>query len=242
MSKIMIASLIRDREEILPIFLESLYNLEYDKSKIELLFIINNCSTNKPYNILSQFKIDNYDKYKSITLIVKNFENPPLNNRKVVGRDQLYINLAILRNIIIDCFIASDCDYLFEIDSDILCDSNTLNKLLSHNKDCVSALVRNSESLRAYNFMFYSKYNDRYYRKNIKLNGLIEADLIGAITLFSKQSLLNSRYSSETSGEDEGLCKCLIKQGFKLFVDCNLKTRHIYNIDKFLKNGETLNA
>ena len=52
------------------------------------------------------------------------------------GMDALIHN----RNIIRDHFLTHDFDYLFSLDSDVICEPDAIEKLLQHNKDIVSGI------------------------------------------------------------------------------------------------------
>jgi cellulose synthase/poly-beta-1,6-N-acetylglucosamine synthase-like glycosyltransferase len=149
----------RNREWILNDFLNCVTSLNYPKELITIFTIIND-STDKTKSILYDFKLKNQQFYNKITIKEVNYNTPIYDQertgvkeitqyhysngqKKVKVRDDIklvYENLGKLRNSIIHNV---DTDYLLSVDSDIMFEPETLNRLLKHGKDYVSALICN---------------------------------------------------------------------------------------------------
>jgi GT2 family glycosyltransferase len=155
---------------------------------------------------------------------------------------EVYKGLAKLRNHLIH---KTTSDYVFSVDTDIMFGSNILHKLLSHNKDMVSALICNGYMLKEIcNPYIYpnvlNRLNDAYiHLKDYEGKGLIECDLTGAISLMSSKLVKSgAEYGFSTFGEDAEFCNSAQKLGFKLYCDTSTKATHIMNkeyLDLYLK-------
>ena len=134
--RVMIASPIRNREEILPEYFNSVKNIEWDKDFIELFWVINN-SNQKTIDLFDNFMDENKKSYSFLRYNVINFENPTDINADRTGKDlyRCFENLAILRNMILDMAKERGVDYLLFWDSDILVEPHFLKTLISHDLD-----------------------------------------------------------------------------------------------------------
>lgn len=149
MKKILISCPVSNRDWILPYYLNHIYDIEYDKSMIDIYWIVNNCSKkDKTLDMLRDFKKKHKNKYNSITIEIynskiifdKNFQDSRV---KHIRDEKTYKWLAKLRNKILKKAISLNCDYLLSVDSDILVKPDILNRLLEHDKDIVSSLIYN---------------------------------------------------------------------------------------------------
>ena len=93
---ITIGSLIRNREWILPLFLEHILKIDYDKKLITLHFIINN-SIDQSQHILEQFKSEHDSSYRIIK--IETIDNPDL------GMDYLKEKFKMLYKSSYDIFL-----------------------------------------------------------------------------------------------------------------------------------------
>jgi len=232
---ILIGSLIHNREWILPTFLEHLKALNYDKKHISICFIVNNCVDNS-FDILREFQKENEEEYRDIIIKINNFErvlNDDRMNRRIKDNEmQTYNILKKLRSDMIKIFYEGDYDYFFSVDSDILLNSEDLNMLIESNKDAVAGLIQNHETIKeAKNFLFLC--GDSFYRSHdFKIpNECFEVGLTGAVILFS-QNIFTFGYidymGEKFMSEDEEFCyKLIFKNGISLFVNPNVKPKHI---------------
>jgi len=202
-STVTIGTLVRDREFVLPLFLEHIYKINYDKNKIDILFLVNNSKDNS-YKILKEFKKKYINEYNSIRIEFKTFKNMPQDER-TTKREKIYPFLAELRNMLWG--LVNNTDYLFSVDSDILItNTEILNKLISHKKHVISGLICNG--FQDFIKNPYDRYNSGYFSSNegwkslslAMINNLkrkqidvIDVDLTGAICLFDKEIYQNSK-------------------------------------------------
>jgi glycosyltransferase involved in cell wall biosynthesis len=98
-----------NREWSLPQVLDSVYHLEYDKTSIRLCFVDNE-STDGTMGIIEEFRAEHGDEYESIVVVVAKS------------------NISRARNIAFEK--AAGTDYIFCLDSDILVQPDTINRLL----------------------------------------------------------------------------------------------------------------
>lgn len=242
--KIMISAPVRNRYEILDHYLNSIKNIDYDKSQIDLYWIINN-SSNKVMDILNKFIDENKSDYNSIGYDVFDFNEVCAINadRSGINRELFYKNVAVLRNKIIERAKSNSSDYLLFWDTDILAPKNILKELLCKNKDCIAGLVKNHPMMDAYNFLHYSKERDMFVRKhdfNFNSKNLIKVDLTGALILLSKKAIESGKYYSCKSGEDEGFARCMMENQIDMWIAPELRCQHIYDIRLFLERGITI--
>jgi hypothetical protein len=232
---IMIAAPVRDREWILPDYLEKIYNLDYPKDKIALRFLIND-SKDKSDDILVDFKNKHASEYRDITLYRVNL-GAVEDGRKAREEKGIFDNLAKLRN---QCFGLLDGEeWILSIDTDILADPKLLRQLLSHDKLCVCALVKNSPS-KIYNIMELfetskvkmkgsmlekmkakggiPKYMARHIQ-DFKFSELIQVGVLGACCLYHKNIATTCDFKHHVQGEDIGFCIEAKEFGYPLFCD-----------------------
>ena len=232
---IMIGSPIRNREKILNEYLESIYNIDYPKESIHLYWIINN-SNSEVKNIIKNFKEKNEHLYASIGYSIVNTDCAVKDiNCCRLGFDQIkfYDTVSDLRNRMRSHFLQSGADFLFSIDSDVLVTPDSLRKLISHNKDCVAGLVKNNPFKNDFNYLSFNKELKRFYRKiNTESCGIIKVDLTGAAVLLSRDILSRCFYYVGKSGSDEGFALEAMNNGFEMFVDCDLRFQHVYDVEK----------
>ena len=238
--RVMIFAPVHQREWVLPYYLRNLYNIDYEKNKIRILWIVNNC-TDKSFDLLQEFKNRHEDEYESIDIQVW--------NNSVIGkpveleeyRDTNYSNnfvyswLSELRNRGNLEYIRRDCDYLFSCDSDILVKPDILKGLMSLDKDYVAGLIYNgyevSGSFWKYPNILRKKseisyeHVSNYHTKN-KI-GLITCDFTGALFLAKSKILPYYNFSPDRMGEDLPACKSLQNNGIELFASCDHYSQHI---------------
>jgi hypothetical protein len=221
MKKVFICSPVRNREWILNRFISHLKEMYVDDNIIiEYCFLINDCEDNSEKILLDNgFRVIKYDNLHSTT------------ESHLRGKYS-YSHLANLRNILVEEFIKSDCDYFFSVDSDILVPKNGLTKLIDNNRDICSMILCNQPGKigkRAHNIMNYDVKDSKY--KHIlswEKDSIIEVDLTGAVYLVKRSVLEDGvRYGFDPIGEDAIFCKQAKIKGYKLFCDTSLKPIHV---------------
>lgn len=240
-NKVMISCPIRNRGKIVDTYLSKIKKLNYDLKNIILYFVLNNSEDNTEEKLL-KFKNENDYLFNDIIIDKKDECGGIVYDRNEMRKLAMYDRLSKLRNIIIQKAIELNVDYLFSVDSDILISQDSLIRLIEHNKDVVSAVVKNCNCDNHYNYMFYNKIRKRFERNKFKFSdkGLIKVDLTGACVLISKKALQFAKYYSRPSGEDEGFALEMMKNNISMYVDTNLKMQHIYNIEDYVIYGVTL--
>jgi glycosyltransferase involved in cell wall biosynthesis len=151
-------------------------------------------------------------------------------------------NIDQIRNLI--AHWATRYDYLFSVDSDIAMPSDTLKKLLAHDKDIVTGMyiqrIPGTHELEIYG------YGGRMSYDQLKDRGLVEIDGCGFGCVLVKSEVFNAVgypqfvYHSaidhkDTISEDTDFCKKAKDKGFRVFVDTSIKCGHKghawYNVD-----------
>lgn len=243
---------IRNRSAYIPYYLENIYSLTYDKKLISLHFLVNN-STDNSEQLLLNFKSQHEHEYRKI--IIEHFQKKhykPEDERTNDARlSSIYKHLVNLRNTLLSR--VGDSDFLFSVDSDIMLQPNTLNKLLSAQKDAVAGLIYNGyleypESYWKYpnilnlNQVGEFEHISNWYIKNasnLKESKLIPVDGTGAIILLSNKICKETQYSYNQQGEDMGWSLDCKRKGYQLYCDISAFAHHLMSeqmLDKYIKN------
>lgn len=222
MIKVMIGCPVRNRAWILPSYLDCLQKLDKRLFEVRYCFIINDCSDASP-RILTEFA---RQKPQCVTLIRKNHHSPGGFRR---GEYNLS-HLAQLRNLLLQAFLESDCDYLFSLDSDILVPENTLNQLLQDQCDIISALVCNGHEIGdpgIYNILQRGREGNYLHIRDFPRDKVFPVDCTGAACLIRRAVIeAGVRYSGLRGGEDIGFCEAAITRGFNIFCDGRVECLH----------------
>ena len=149
-------------------------------------------------------------------------------------------NIDQIRNLIAD-WVVKGYDYLFSVDSDIAFEPDTLQKLLSHNKDVVSGLYIQRKH-REHILELY-EHNDRGGVSNIpyekiKEKGLVEIAGCGFGCVLVKAEVFReigypqfAYYDAldhrNTISEDVDFCRKALNKNFKIYADTSIKCKHI---------------
>jgi len=222
---IMIGCPIQGREYVIDRYLTSLYNLEFDKSVLHVVFLVNGPDIEETLKKIWRFKSKFGHEYHKFD--VKILKHDYADRR---SGDRQYATIAEIRNKWLELRNDED-EYVFSIDSDVLVPPHALIQLLSHNKLIISASVKN------YECEFFSVYN---YRGPIEnglevlepTGGLIEVGMTGACYLIHKDVLNRGvNYGFHEKGEDIYFCEKARKMGFQIFADTGLITEHIMEPD-----------
>ena len=256
----------RNRGSFLPTFLDCIYNLEYPKHLLSIITVVND-SNDDSEKILQQFKKQHEHEYKRISIRTYDLGTPTYDSnrysiitpkiiqgkhgQRVIKQNEthkVYKNLAKHRN---SLMAKADSDFVLSVDTDIFVKPDTLNQLLSHNLDYVSAhicngyIVEKLNGRRAYDFtnaMYYDSTQNRHVHYAYETNvGLVECSNTGAVFCISKKAYKSgSQFSSDPIGEDYPFCKGLTDRGFKIYCDTNVKLAHAMDLDLLekYKRGE----
>ncbi|HHV16986.1 MAG TPA: hypothetical protein GXX58_10545 [Gelria sp.] len=223
MLKIMIGCPLRNRAWVLSRYLDCLEKLDKNAGQHQYCFIINDCSDHSP-QILAEFA---WRQPGQVRLIEKNYASPGGHRR---GQYNLG-RLAELRNLLLEAFLESDCDYLFSLDSDILAPADILTRLLADDCDIVSALVCNGHEVgdtSIYNILERGRDGSYRHIRNFPRDRVFPVDCTGAAYLIKRAVIAAGvRYSSQGGGEDIAFCERAISRGFNIFCDGRVECIHL---------------
>jgi len=225
--KVMIGCPIRDRAWILEDYLKSILNLKFPKEDIGLCFILND-STDETEDMLIQFANQFINTYDYIRVIENNL-NQIKDARIPSVRQQIYSTLSIQRNLLLQKAREEEADYLFSVDSDILFEPETLNKLIACDRDIVSAQIWNDIGGTYPNVMMYNDKGKLRHYKNFPRDEIFQCDMTGAIYLISKEVLQETdvEYQYHMLGEDIFFCERAQENGFEIWCNPLVKCKHI---------------
>lgn len=219
------------KNRVLPSYLESIRNLDYPKDKIHLAFLINN-ARDDTYDILNVFREEYLSDYREISLWnIDGLKPGYTDGDRYKKRD--YEAFAKIRNTWLS-MLSDEDDYIFSVDSDIFPTPNALKRLLSHNKELISALIYHR--LGQYNILKERLFQNKYMSITEFPRELIEVAATGAAILINRKVIDEGvRYEYHNQGEDLGFCQNARDYGFKIYCDAGLEIKH----EMGLKNEDT---
>lgn len=189
----------------LPRILESMRALDYDKKRLRICFV-DSCSTDTTVDIIESFKRDYGKDYESVVLRVERS------------------NISQARNIAFR--EAAGTDYIFFLDSDILCPPDTLKRLLaSFERDPSVGIASlpwdNRNSKRRAGFLhdaFVTPAGPHYaYKVGNGCN-------VVSMAAFSRVGFFNEKLRVHEDGE---YCYRLRREGFKIVCDYSSEGTHL---------------
>ncbi|MDD3893546.1 MAG: hypothetical protein PHU36_00780 [Syntrophomonadaceae bacterium] len=223
---ILIGCPVRNRAWILPEYLECLENIDYPADKIKFCFIVND-SIDDTEAILTEFSRRSLSPVQII--------NTPdsKNNGHQRGTYRLE-QLAKLRNLLLEKFFQSECEYLLSVDSDILVPPSIIRQLLSRDCLIISALVCNGHHINdssIYNVMQKNPVGNYQYMKDFPRDNIFRTDITGAAYLIHRSVIVTHRvyYSAKRGAEDIGFCEEARARGIPIFCDGTIECRHVMN-------------
>lgn len=221
----MIGCPIRNRAWILPEYLKSLTSLDYPAACLRYCFIVNDC-IDSTLNILRNFS---HEHPHQVEIVIQDWG---IRQTKSHLRGYYCLNhLARLRNQLLEMFLASDCHYLFSVDSDIIMPASSLKQLLADECEIVSALVCNGHEIGnagIYNILKRTSENHWVHILDFPRDRVFEVDCTGAAYLLTRNVIENYgiRYSAFQGAEDIGFCREAALQGLKIFCDGRVEGEH----------------
>lgn len=220
MPRVMIGCPVRNRGWILPRYLQHLTDLDYPLSQVEYCFVVNDCQDDTEA-ILRRFA-----RQHPVRLLYSNSSQPGGWRRGFYN----FGRLAFLRNLLLQAFLQSNCDYLFSVDSDILVPPHCLAQLVQDQVDMVSALVCNGEEIgdkECFNVLRWEG-SQLLPIRNVCRSAVFPVDCTGAVCLISRAvAEAGARYNDHWGPEDIGFCWQVQKQGFSIFCDGRIECLHI---------------
>ena len=249
---------VRSRELWLPTFLEHIYALDYPKNLISISTIVNDSSDDSEL-ILQNFKKEHEHEYNKINIKRFDMGTPTYDSdrysyiapkiiqsngiKKMITENithtKVYKNLAKHRNSLMH---RADTDFCLSIDTDIMASPDTLNRLLAAETHYISAFICNGYIMHKKNGEDPYQYtNAMYFDKTLgihkhydfhKSEGILPCSNTGAIFLISKEAYKSgAKFDTDKIGEDFPFCQDLIKRGFTLYCDTNIKATHAMDVE-----------
>lgn len=201
------------------------------------------------------------------TIFLKNFENTRREWRtnkylfEVEFEDTQFLDVS--RNNIVKNALLTKSDYIFFLDSDMILQENTLNRLLSHDEDIVTGIYYKKFS--PYTPTIMRKVSDYGYNPIIDFdfgylteidNNLIEIDAVGLGCILIKTEIfkrlkfpwfkitwIETNNEPKILSEDYYFCNLLKQNGYKLYADKSVQCKHFgteITEEMFLRNKDRL--
>ncbi|MDV4151961.1 glycosyltransferase [Clostridium sp. AL.422] len=254
MMKVLIASPINQRPEILVEFLKSLKELNKDNIEYNYFFIDDN-KIKESTKILNEF--NNYES--NVSILRNELKSDQYICDDITHRwtNDLVKKVAEFKNFMLTKAINEDFDYLFLVDSDLVLHENTLKRLISLNKEIVSTVFwtrwhpNYEEEPQVWlkdNYTLYdTSYNEsissdeaerrkKEFINTLRKPGTYKVGGLGACTLISKEAIrkgvnFNEIYNISFGGEDRHFCIRAAVLGIQLYVDTYYPAYHIYRFE-----------
>lgn len=234
---------IRNREFIAERYLQGIYNLNFPKKQIVLYFLLND-STDSTEQILKRFQQLHKHEYKNIILEKIRTKSPeykraiakPFNFAEKYWQD-VYLNIANLRNKVIDKVLEIGANYWLSVDSDIILnDAETLNILLSEAKSVISAIINNDQIRNpnlpiqeaACNILNFDEHGKVKHVTGWEMNSTFKVQITGAICLYKAEIFKNPniRFGYSRMGEDIYLAQKILEVGIETWTTSKVLPEH----------------
>ncbi|NGY89793.1 glycosyltransferase [Bacillus megaterium] len=257
--RILVASPIHQKPEILTLFLESLKHLQKEEMIVDFYFIDDNENVDSS-RLLIQFQ----ECIQSVIVEKSNYQD-------VYSRDgqthhwneHLVWKVAGFKNSIIQYAKEKNYDYLILVDSDLLLFPETIVHLVQQDKDIISEVFWTRwqpDSMEQPQVWVYDEYTQYHKQQGENLSteqikvryeefiakmrtpGVYEVGGLGACTLISQNALqkgvnFNKIPNLTFWGEDRHFCIRAAAMGLSLHVDTHYPAYHIYR-DTDIKGGQ----
>lgn len=221
---VLIGCPIRNRGWILPDYLQRLENIDYPPDKLNFCFIVND-SVDDTEAILNEFAHRSYSPVQIVKTTAAKFHG---HKRGAYRFEQL----AKLRNMLLEKFFQSDCEYLLSVDSDILVPPDIIKRLLSRNCQIISALVCNGHHINdtsIYNVMRKTSAGSYQHIKDFPRDRIFSVDITGAAYMIHRSVITDHKvyYSARFGGEDIGFCEAARARGIPIYCDGSIECQHM---------------
>lgn len=252
MPRVLIASPIRQKPEILRVFLDSIKRLHRNELRLSCLFIDDNLDPESS-NLLSEFDIDG--EYRVIRARPSDSDDRYFQDEvQHHWKEGLVWKVAEFKDAFIKIALESNVDYLFLVDSDLVLNPRTLDHLVRCNKEVISEVFwtswRPEQMLLpqvwvsgTYDFVKHDRDKglspEEVNRQTIEfLSGLYRPGQrrvggLGACTLISRSALHKGVSFAEIDnltywGEDRHFCVRARALGVELWADTTYPPLHLY--------------
>jgi GT2 family glycosyltransferase len=249
-NRILIASPVHQKHQILELFLASLKNVNKENFKVDYIFCDDNIDEESSA-LLNNFS----DNESKVTLFRGKQESGYLcNDQSHYWKEDLVWKVAEYKERMIEVAKEEGYDYLFFIDSDLLLYPQTINSLIAAKKDIISNIFWTKwkpEQQIMPNVWLSGTYTMVDKRREEQLTqeelinrhqaflqkltkpGIYEVGGLGACTLISRRALLSGVSFQEINnldywGEDRHFCIRAKVLGYSLYVDTKCPAFHIY--------------
>ena len=140
-AKVFIAILAKQKEKVLPLFLRSLYELDYPKQDI-VLYVRTNNNTDNTREILETWIDKHRDEYGDVLYNGNDIEAQVEKYGVHEWNGERFRALAKIRQESINQCLLTDCEYYLVIDVDNFLFPETLKDLIEANKPIIAPLLR----------------------------------------------------------------------------------------------------
>ncbi|MCD6317618.1 glycosyltransferase family 2 protein [Candidatus Aerophobetes bacterium] len=234
--RILIASLIRNREWCLNEFLDGIYSQDYPKDKLSVLFVANNCTDNT-IPMLKEWADKHRDEYNSIRIVEKNYPITEQEGEHVWSAKKID-QMIEMRNYCLNSIDGND--YLFFIDSDIVLQHpRTLKHLSLLDKDVIAEVfwakwgkLANPPLANVWARGFY-EYSWDFFAL-LRRRGIYGVGGCGACELISRRVIKAGvnfdhvfNLPSNMIGEDRNFCTRCAVAGFRLWASSFFTPLHL---------------
>ena len=226
MKRVLIGAPVRQDHTTFYKYLKALNQLDTNGVEVDFFFILHNSPRLKRF-----LKPSQYIEYTSDNEYIRD----QISHHWTVAN---LSDVANMKNFLLA--VARDYDYFFLVDSDIILERDTLQRLMSHQKDIVAqcfwtAWTQNSEPMpNAWIADFYSFAFDNQWRHWHK-EGLFAVGGTGACILISKNVLKNDNVSytpipnvTFSNWEDRAFCIRASVCGYEMYIDTTNPPLHLY--------------
>ena len=250
--RVLIGAPIRQKPAILKEFLLSLEQLYSNNFQMHFIFVDDN-NNPESVQILSEFALKHADNC-IIASTDKIEDNYICNEQTHYWNDSIIWKVAFFKDCIIEYALSQDFDYLFLIDSDLVLYPETIEHLITLNKDIVSEIFWTSwqpDTCKLPQVWYYDEYKQyiinpgeqlsdydiatrqQEFLQRMETPGTYEIGGLGACTLLSKKALAKgARFKKIKNltfwGEDRHFCIRAAALDLEMFVDTFYPAYHIY--------------
>lgn len=256
MHKVLIASPIREKKEILTYYLDSLIkNAEVCDEICQCgFYFIDDNLDEESSEILREYKCRYEKSFKEFEIEKITFETDGEADREECWNSNKIMKMTKLRDHIVEHLLNENYDYLLMVDSDLILSENALSELLEAKKDIVSPVhwtnINNGYHPNVWLYDFwdfaYRNYVGEYlskaenlkrmtqFFKKIKLKGLIKVGGACGCTLTRAECFRNGlkyAYFGNTSvlSEDYYFCTRASVLGYEIYADSEVDSFHIFD-------------
>ena len=233
---VLVAILAKQKEGLLPYWLDSLSKWDYPKDRM-ILYVRSNNNTDNTEKILRNWVADNAKWYRHVIEDYTNLETPLENYGVHEWNVERFKALGAIRNRSVDIAFHADADFYWVVDVDNFVLPDTLSTLVNYNLPVVSPMleyaVYEDESRHSaysnYHFLIddngYYLDNINYYRVlNREITGLIKVPVVHCTYLIRADAM---PYTTYVDGTDD----------YEYVIFSRAMRKH--NIPQYLDNQRT---